>query len=176
VTVASEAGKGFGVYGAPTGRLNAMSLSRRRFLHLAAGGAALSAYSPLALAQTYPSRPITIVVPFPAGGPTDALARILAERMRGPLGQSIIIENPTGAGGTIGTGRVARAAPDGYTIILGHWQTHVVNGATYALSFDVVKDFAPVSLVADCPVWIVARQALPAKDLTELVAWLKENP
>jgi tripartite-type tricarboxylate transporter receptor subunit TctC len=88
----------------------------------------------------------------------------------------VIIENPTGAGGTIGTGRVARAAPDGYTIILGHWQTHVVNGATYALPFDVVKDFEPVSLVADCPVWIVARQALPPKDLTELIAWLTENP
>jgi tripartite-type tricarboxylate transporter receptor subunit TctC len=127
-------------------------------------------------AQTYPSRPVTIVVPFPAGGPTDALARILAERMRVALGQSVIIENPTGAGGTIGTGRVARAAPDGYTIILGHWQTHVVNGATYTLPFDVMKDFEPVSLVADCPVWIVARQALPAKDLTELIAWLKDNP
>src|SRR6266508_4725159 len=81
-----------------------------------------------ARAQTYPSRPITIVVPFPAGGPTDALARVLAERMKGALGQSVIVENPTGAAGTIGTGRVARAAPDGYTVILGHWQTHVVNG------------------------------------------------
>jgi tripartite-type tricarboxylate transporter receptor subunit TctC len=99
-----------------------MSLSRRRFLHLAAGGAALSAYSSLAPAQSYPSRPITIVVPFPAGGPTDALARVLAERMKGALGQSVIVENPTGAAGTIGTGRVARAAPDGYTVILGHWQ------------------------------------------------------
>src|SRR6266567_1545873 len=129
-----------------------------------------------AQAQIYPLRPITIVVPFPAGGPTDALARVLAERMKGALGQSVIVENPTGAAGTIGTGRVARAAPDGYTIILGHWQTHVVNGATYTLPFDVVKDFEPVSLVADCPVWIVARQALPPKDLTELVTWLKENP
>src|SRR6201997_4293713 len=127
-----------------------------------------------AQAQTYPSRPITIVVPFPAGGPTDALARVLAERMKGALGQSIIVENPTGAAGTIGTGRGARAAPDGYTVILGHWQTHVVNGAIYRLQYDVVKDFEPVSLVADCPVWIVARQALPAKDLTGLVAWLKE--
>ncbi len=129
-----------------------------------------------AAAQTYPSRPITIVVPYPAGGPTDTLARILADRMRPALGQSVIIENPTGAGGTIGTGRVARAAPDGYMIILGHWQTHVVNGATYALAFDVVKDFEPITLVADCPVWMVAKQALPPKDLTELVAWLKENP
>src|SRR5260221_4540800 len=153
-----------------------MKLPRRNFLHLAAGAAALPAVSRLAWAQTYPSRPITIGVPFRAGGPTDALARILAERMRGPLGQPAIIENPTGAGGTIGTGRVARAAPDGYTVILGHWQTHVVNGATYRLQYDVVKDFEPVSLVADCPVWIVARHALPAKDLTELVAWLKENP
>src|SRR5215813_3962613 len=129
-----------------------------------------------AQAQTYPSRPITIVVPFPAGGPTDALARVLAERMKGALGQSVIVENPTGAAGTIGTGRVARAAPDGYMVILGHWQTHVVNAATYSLQFDVVKDFEPVSLVADCPMWLVARQALPAKDLRELVAWLKENP
>src|SRR5262245_44099360 len=136
---------------------NAMKLSRRTFLHSATGAALLPAVSGIARAQSYPSRPITIVVPFPAGGPTDALARILAERMRGPLGQSVIIENPTGAGGTIGTGRVARAAPDGYMVILGHWQTHVVNGATYRLQYDVVKDFEPVSLVADCPVWIVAR-------------------
>src|SRR5262245_61810748 len=100
-----------------------------------------------AQAATYPSRPITIVVPSPAGGPADALARVLAERMKGVLGESVIVENPTGAAGTIGTGRVARAAPDGYTVILGHWQTHVVNGAAYALPFDVVKDFEPVSLV-----------------------------
>src|SRR5216684_3743092 len=129
-----------------------------------------------AAAQTYPSRPVTIVVPFPAGGPTDALARVLAERMKGALGQSVIVENPTGAAGTIGTGRVARAAPDGYTVILGHWQTHVVNGATYALPFDVVEDFEPISLVADCPVWFVAKAALPPKDLAELIAWMKENP
>ena len=110
-------------------------------------------------AESFPSRPITIVVPFPAGGPTDALARVLAERMKAALGQSVIVENPTGAAGTIGTGRVARAVPDGYTAILGHWQTHVVNGATYALPFDVVKDFEPISLIADCPVWFVAKAA-----------------
>src|SRR5712691_1195277 len=114
-----------------------------------------------AAAQTYPSRPVTIVVPFPAGGPTDALARVLAERMRGALGQSVIVENPTGAGGTIGTARAARAAPDGYTVILGHWQTHVVNAATYSLPFDVVSDFEPISLVADCPTWLVGRKTLP---------------
>jgi tripartite-type tricarboxylate transporter receptor subunit TctC len=129
-----------------------------------------------ARADTYPSRPITIVVPYPAGGPTDTIARVLAERMKRALGQTVIVENPTGAGGTIGTGRAARATPDGHTIILGHWQTHVVNGATYSLQFDVVKDFEPISLVADCPVWMVAKQALPPKTLKELVAWLKENP
>src|SRR5438105_1011100 len=129
-----------------------------------------------AQAQTYPSRPVTIVVPFPAGGPTDALARILADRMKGALGQSVVVENPTGAAGTIGTGRVARAAPDGYTVILGHWQTHVVNGATYTLPFDVVKDFEPISLVADCPVWFVGKATLPPKNLGELIAWMKENP
>jgi tripartite-type tricarboxylate transporter receptor subunit TctC len=153
-----------------------MKLPRRNFFRLAAGAAALPAMSRAAPAQDYPTRPITIVVPFPAGGPTDALARVLAERMKAALGQSVIVENPTGAAGTIGTGRVARAAPDGYTVILGHWQTHVVNGATYALPFDVVKDFEPISLIADCPVWFVAKAALPPKDLRELVAWMKENP
>jgi tripartite-type tricarboxylate transporter receptor subunit TctC len=126
--------------------------------------------------QTYPSRPITIVVPFPAGGPTDALARVLSERMKGVLGQPVIIENVTGAAGTIGVGRVARAAPDGYVLSIGHWQTHVVNGATYTLSYDVLNDLEPVALVADCPMWIVARSAFPAQDLRDLILWLKENP
>jgi len=104
-----------------------MKLPRRRFLHLAAGAAALPTMSRAAWAQTYPARPITIIVPFPAGGPTDVIGRILAERMRATLGQTVIIENVTGANGTIGVGRVARAAPDGYTISIGHWSTHVVN-------------------------------------------------
>jgi tripartite-type tricarboxylate transporter receptor subunit TctC len=153
-----------------------MKLPRRKFLHLAAGAAALPAVSRIARAQTYPSRPITMVVPFPAGGPTDTLARILGERMKRSLGQPVIVENVTGAGGTIGVGRVARAAPDGYMVSIGHWQTHVVNAATYTLSYDVMKDFEPVSLVADCPMWLVARTGLPPKDLRELVAWLRENP
>jgi tripartite-type tricarboxylate transporter receptor subunit TctC len=126
--------------------------------------------------QTFPSRPVTIVVPFSAGGPTDTLARILVERMKGPLGQNLIIENTTGAAGTLGTARVARAPADGYTLILGHWQTHVVNGATFgSLPFDVVKDFEPISLVADCPVWFVGRASLAPNDLKELIVWLKAN-
>jgi tripartite-type tricarboxylate transporter receptor subunit TctC len=129
-----------------------------------------------ALAETYPSRPITIVVPFPAGGPTDALARVLADRMTRALNQSVIVENVTGAAGTIGAARVARSAPDGYTTILGHWQTHVVNGATFTLSFDVVNDFEPISLIADCPMWLVGRNTLPPKNLAELISWVKENP
>jgi len=138
--------------------------------------AILVASSVSAAAQTYPSRPITIVVPFSAGGPTDTLARILGERLKGLFGQSVIVENPTGAAGTIGTARVARSAPDGYTLILGHWQTHVVNGATFgSLQFDVMKDFEPILLVADCPVWFVGKASLPANNLKELIAWLKAN-
>src|SRR6266852_6231328 len=126
-------------------------------------------------AQGYPSRPITMVVPYSAGGPTDTIARIMAERMRGPLGQTIIVENTTGAAGTLGVGRVARAAPDGYTISIGHWGTHVVNGAIYPLQYDVFNDFEPVAMIATNPQLIVARKGLPAKDLQELVAWLKAN-
>jgi tripartite-type tricarboxylate transporter receptor subunit TctC len=126
-------------------------------------------------AQVYPSRPITMVVPYSAGGPTDTIARIMAERMRGPLGQIIIVENVTGAAGTIGVGKVARAAPDGYTISIGHWGTHVVNGAIYALQYDVLRDFEPVSMIATNPQLIVAKKAVPAQDLQGLVAWLKAN-
>jgi tripartite-type tricarboxylate transporter receptor subunit TctC len=129
-----------------------------------------------ALAQTYPSRPITMVVPYPAGGPTDTLARVLADGMKAAIGQSVIIENVSGAGGSIGVGRVARAAPDGYTLSIGHVQTHVINAATQTLAYDVVKDFEPVSLIADTPQWIVARKTLEAKDLREFIAWLKANP
>ena len=106
-----------------------------------------------ASAQAYPSRPITMVVQYPAGGPSDTLGRILAESMRGFLGQPVVIENVSGAGGAIGVGRVARAAGDGYTLSLGHVQTHVINAATQTLQYDVVKDFEPVSLLADTPQW-----------------------
>jgi tripartite-type tricarboxylate transporter receptor subunit TctC len=152
-----------------------MKLPRRRFLYLAAGAAALPGVSRVARAQAYPARPITIVYPYAAGGPGDVIARIIAEPMRAILGKPIIIENVGGANGTIGTGRVARAAPDGYTLVLGLWSTHVVNGAIYALPYDVVSDFEPVSLITDGPQVIVARKSMPANDLKELIAWLKAN-
>ena len=130
----------------------------------------------VASAQVYPSRSVTLVVSYPAGGPTDAIGRIMAEGLRASLRQTLIIENVAGAAGSIGTGRVARAAPDGYTLIFGNWASHVVNGAVYSLQYDVLNDFEPVSLIATQPMVIVARKTLPATDLKELVAWLKANP
>jgi tripartite-type tricarboxylate transporter receptor subunit TctC len=129
-----------------------------------------------AQSQTFPSRPITIVVPFAAGGPIDTLARVMAERMREPLGQPVIIENVTGAAGSIGAGRVARATPDGYTLVAGFWGTHVVNGATQALAYDVLNDFEPILQMSNNVQVIVGRKNLPANDLEGLVAWLKANP
>jgi tripartite-type tricarboxylate transporter receptor subunit TctC len=154
-----------------------MKLLRRKFLHLAAGAAALPTVSRIVWAQTYPTRPITMIVPFAAGGPTDVLGRLLAERMRGVLGQTVIVENSTGAGGTIGVGRVARATPDGYTLGLGLWSTHVVNGAIYPLSYDLIKDFEPVALISrTLGLVIVAKKTTPAKDLRDLIDWLKAKP
>jgi tripartite-type tricarboxylate transporter receptor subunit TctC len=129
-----------------------------------------------ATAQTYPSRPVTMIVPFAPGGPTDTIARILAEPMRGFLGQPVIVENVSGAGGSIGVGRVARATPDGYTLCVGNLSSHVMNGAVYASQYDLVADFAPVALLSVQPMLIVARKSMPASDLRELVAWLKANP
>jgi tripartite-type tricarboxylate transporter receptor subunit TctC len=147
---------------------------RRRLLSLVAAAAAIPALSCAALAQSYPTRPITMIIPFAAGGPTDVIGRLLAERMRTTLGQSVIAENSTGAGGTIGVGRLARATPDGYTIGMGIWSTHVVNGAIYTLQYDLVKDFAPVTLISwELGTVIVAKKATPAKDLRELIEWLK---
>jgi tripartite-type tricarboxylate transporter receptor subunit TctC len=148
----------------------------RRLIWLAVGTAALSAVSHVTAAQNYPSRPITMVVPFAAGGPTDVVGRLIAERVRASLGQAFIIENVTGAGGSIAVGRVARSAPDGYTLSIGQWTTHVVNGAIYTLSYDLLKDFEPISLIARFPQLIVARNATPANDLKGLITWLKANP
>jgi tripartite-type tricarboxylate transporter receptor subunit TctC len=128
-----------------------------------------------ARAQTYPSRPITMVVPLGVGGSTDVIGRIVAEGMRAVLGQPVIVENTTGAGGTIGVGRVARAAPDGYTIGIGQWGTNVASGAIYPLPFDLLKDFEPVALIATQPFLIVAKKMMPANNLVELIGWLKAN-
>jgi tripartite-type tricarboxylate transporter receptor subunit TctC len=152
-----------------------MILPRRQFLHLAAGAATLAAASRTARAQAFPSRQITLVVPFPPGGSTDVAARIMAERMRPLLGQPVIIENVGGAGGSIAVGRVARAAPDGYTFDIGQWDTHV-GSIIYNLNYDLQRDFEPVGLVSVNPQLMVAKKALPADDLKGLVAWMKANP
>jgi tripartite-type tricarboxylate transporter receptor subunit TctC len=139
--------------------------------------AVIAASTGPATAQVYPSRPITIVVAAPAGGPTDTIVRIMAERMRISLGQVVVIENAFGgASGSIGVGRAARAAPDGYTLSIGHWGNYVANSALYSLPYDPLKDFAPVALIADSPQIIISKNALPANDLRELIAWLKANP
>jgi tripartite-type tricarboxylate transporter receptor subunit TctC len=129
-----------------------------------------------ASAQTYPSRPITLIAPFPAGGPLDVIARIISEPMRAALGQPVVVENVPGAGGNLGVGRLARAAPDGYTIGIGQWSTHVVNPVTYNLPYHVINDFEPIALLANTPQLIIARKDFPAKDAKELLAWLKANP
>jgi tripartite-type tricarboxylate transporter receptor subunit TctC len=128
-----------------------------------------------AQAQSFPSRPLTLIVPFPPGGSTDAAARIMAEKMRESLGQPIVIENVGGAGGSIGVGRLARAVPDGHTFDIGQWDTHV-GSIIYKLDHDLEKDFEPIALVSNNPQLMVAKNDLPAKTLGELVAWMKANP
>ena len=146
---------------------------RRRYVTGLMLGAALA--SGRAAAQTFPSKQITLVVPFTAGGPTDTLARILAERMSRTLGQTVIVDNTTGAAGTIGVARVVRAAPDGYTLGIGHWSTHVVNPAIYPLPFDILEDLEPLASIATNPQLLVSRKDLPAADLKGLIEWAKAN-
>jgi tripartite-type tricarboxylate transporter receptor subunit TctC len=134
------------------------------------------AFAGNAFAENFPSRPITVVVPFAAGGPSDAMMRILGERMRATLGQAILVENTTGAAGSIGVGRVVHAAPDGYTVGFGHLGTHVANGAIYKLDYDLVSDLEPVVLLPSNPMIIVSKNAVPAKSLGELIAWLRSQP
>jgi tripartite-type tricarboxylate transporter receptor subunit TctC len=145
-------------------------------LAFVASVAALPCASPRALAEAYPTRAITLVVPYAAGGPADTVARVLAEGMRRSLGQPFVIENMAGANGSIAAGRVARAAADGYTVSLGLWNTHVSNPALYDLKYDVLNDFEPIALIASFSLMIVARKDLPAKELREFIAWLKANP
>ncbi len=136
----------------------------------------LAAFGGSALADKFPSHPITIVVPFAAGGPSDVMARILAERMKTTLGETILVENVTGAGGSLGVGRALRSPPDGYTISFGHLGTHVANGAIYKLGYDVVNDLDPVVLLPSNSMVFVSKNTVPAKSLGELIAWLKARP
>jgi tripartite-type tricarboxylate transporter receptor subunit TctC len=152
-----------------------MTILRRELFHLAAGAAAVLAASQNAEAQTFPTRPMTMIVPFPAAGPADVLARILNERMRVSLGQSVIVENVSGAAGSIAVGRVARSAPDGYTVILGNLGTHVFNGAIYTLPYDVLNDFEPVAMLPTNNQLIIASNATPASNLREMIAWVMAN-
>ncbi len=149
---------------------------RRRDFITAAIGTVATAWPISSRAESFPSRPITLIVPFSAGGPTDVLARILAEQMRRTLGQTVVIENVTGASGSVAGIRTTRATPGGYTIIIGHWGTHVLNGAVYSLQYDVLNDFDPVGLIGNGPQLIIGRPTLPARNLNELVGWLKDNP
>jgi tripartite-type tricarboxylate transporter receptor subunit TctC len=151
-----------------------MRLPRRQFLHLAAAAAALPAVSRVARAQTYPSRPVTLIVPYPAGGGIDALARALSEPVTRSLGQPIVIEDIGGAGGTIAMSRLARAAADGYVLGIGTVD-QVVNGAIYQLQYDVVNSFEPIGVLANSPYLIVSKTAVPATNLKELVPWLKAS-
>jgi tripartite-type tricarboxylate transporter receptor subunit TctC len=153
-----------------------MNSERRHFLQLAGAGVAAPVFSRLARADVYPTRPLTIVVGFAAGGPTDTIARILAGSLKTLLGQPVLIENVTGANGSIGVGRVVRAAPDGYALSLRDLGTHVVNQATYPLAYDLRIDLQPIALLALVPALVVARSGMPGGNLTELVAWLRENP
>jgi tripartite-type tricarboxylate transporter receptor subunit TctC len=152
-----------------------MNFSRRALLQFGVWGLAPTLSHRVA-ADVFPSRPITIVVPFGAGGPADTIGRILAEGMKLPVGHSVIVENIPGASGTIGTGRTARAAPDGYTLVLGNWATHVLNGPMFTLQYDLQTDFEPVALVAHDPLVVVARKSLQASNLQEFISWLKSEP
>ena len=152
-----------------------MTIPRRQFLHLAAGAVAFPAFTRVARAQAYPTRPITMIVPIAPGGLFDVLARVLAEHMRKVLGQTVVIENIGGASGSIAIGRAARAAPDGYTIAIGSEDQFVVNAAIYPLQYDVVKDFEPVALMTRGYSLVVGKKSLPANNLKELIGWLKAN-
>src|SRR3984885_13272706 len=138
--------------------------------------AALPGFGGSAVADNYPSHPITLIVPFSAGGPTDSMARIMGEHMQRTLGQPITIENVTGAAGSLGVGRVVRSPPDGYTVSIGHLGTHVANGAIYNLGYDLITDLEPVVLLPSNPMIIVSKNAVPAKSLKELLTSLKAKP
>jgi tripartite-type tricarboxylate transporter receptor subunit TctC len=153
-----------------------MKILRRHFLRLTTGAVALPVVSRVATAQTFPTRPITVVVGYAAGGPTDTNARILAERMKAVLGQPVLVENVTGAGGSIAVGRVVRAAPDGYTVSMGDMGNYIANQAFYPLQYDLRTELQPVAMVTNAPSLVFSRKGMPAADLKELIAWLRANP
>ena len=153
-----------------------MKLPRRTFLHLAAGAVALPAVSRIASAQTYPTRPLTLVVPFAAGGPSDVAGRIIAQRLGEVFGKSVVVENWVGAGGTIGSSRVAKAKPDGYQFVLGNSGTHVWSQALYKQPpYNTLSDFTPVSLVVESPRTLITPKNFPARSLQEFIAYVKAN-
>src|SRR5262245_51683838 len=154
----------------------AMKLPRREFLHLAAGASALPTVSRVAWVQAYPARPITMVVGFAPGGSADITARVMAERMKASLGRAFVVENVSGAAGSVAAGRVARAAADGYTLGIGSLGTHVFNGALYTLPYDLLNDLQPISLLTDGSFVVVAKKGMPADDLKSFIAWLRANP
>src|SRR5256885_2714337 len=158
------------------GALRSLQGGKMKVRSMALALAAVLAGISEAAAQGYPSRPVTMVVPFAAGGPVDTIARIVGTPMAKTLGQTIVVENVVGASGTLGVGRVARAAPDGYTLSIGHWGTHVINGAVYPLQYDLLRDLQPLAMIASNPLMIVANASFPARDLKELIGWLKANP
>ena len=153
-----------------------MEFPRRHILRLAVGATALPAVTRLAAAQTYPSRPVTVVVPFAPGALNDIVARLLSNGMSASLGQPVVVENVAGADGTIATSRVVRATPDGYTLIVGNWNTQVANRLIYSLPYDMVKDFEPVMLLPSAPMVLIVKKTTPANNLQEFIAWLKANP
>ena len=153
-----------------------MRIARRKLLHLGFAAATAASFPRAVVALDYPTRPITIVVPFAAGGATDVLARVLADAMGKSLGQTMIVENVTGAAGSIGVSRVARATADGYTLSIGTLTSHVLVGGLYKLDFDLLTDLTPISELAYEPLLICVKNSLPAKNLQELIAWLKANP
>ena len=157
-------------------QMTSVSIHRRALITIDAGVALLASISGSVLADGFPSRPITLVVPFAAGALNDTIARVLGEGFRSSFGQPGIVENVTGADGTLATGRVARAAPDGYTLMIGSWNTHVANSLLYPVQFDVVKDFEPVALLPDAPMLLIAKKSAPADDLKAFIGWLRANP
>jgi tripartite-type tricarboxylate transporter receptor subunit TctC len=144
-------------------------------LRLLAALVVLPLIAAAASAETYPSHPVTMFVGFPPGGPTDALARILADGMKSALGQTVVVETVSGASGTIASGRVAHADPDGYTIGIGNWSSHVGSPAIFRLDYDVLNDLQPIALLASSPLWVLGKEAIPPKTAAELIAWVKSN-